>query len=66
MTTSIETSQIVHVEELTIGDINIIYELMKCPAYHNMEFKQVDNQSNKMFVSETLDDQTLLILATGN
>ena len=66
MTTVIETSEIISIEGIVIGEIKELQLIMVQPDYIIFENYQADSQYNKLFVSDTLDDQSLLILAMGN
>jgi hypothetical protein len=66
METVIETSKMISDEVLKTGDVKMIDKLMTMLDYLKAEIKQIDNDSTKFYMIESLDKNTFLMLATGN
>ena len=66
MTKIMETCELIQLAEMIIGDVKNLNIIMAQPEYLIFESQQSDSKRNQVYVSDTLDDNSLLILAMGN
>jgi len=66
MTISVDTCEIIPLENRMFGDLGILKRMITLPEYYIFESYQMESRSNKLFISNTVDDQSLLILVMGN
>ena len=62
----IETSQIIKLDEIMIGDVRDFVQFMSQLNYLILELTQIDNHSTRLYISNDLDNRDILILTFGN
>lgn len=61
-----ETSALIDLKNCEIGNISAFKKLMTDFDYLHKEYEQSNSRSNKFYVSEILDGETIMILVMAN